>query len=313
MAVLAKYTNGNYRVLILDDGTKIRVNNGEPFAPTRFESVDIKITNQCLHNCPYCHEASSPTGDHADFDKYRSFLDSIHPYTELAIGGGNPLLHPDLDSFLEYCKERQFIPSMTVNWRDLIQQNDRIQKLTREKLIYGVGVSMPTPNDRISSDEEEILKNALAELPTAVCHLILGIHTLDYIKALARRLYSPQFLILGYKPIRRGLEFKQRRDRVIQKNIEDVKFFFQDEFDFISEELNFESVVFDNLALEQLELLEWFRSKSPENYMGDEGQFTMFVDLVQGEYAISSTSMERFPIGSLTADEIFENVRGGNR
>ena len=202
---------------------------------------------------------------------------------------------------------------MTVNWRDLIQQNEKIQKLTQEKLIYGVGVSMPTPNESLSPDDEEFLKNALAEAPTAVCHLILGIHTLDYIKRLARRLYSPQFLILGYKPIRRGLEYKQRKDRVIQKNIEDVKFFFQDEFDFISEELNFESVVFDNLALEQLDLLELFRSKSPENYMGDEGQFTMYIDLVKGEYAVSSTSMERFPIDGLTADEIFAKVRGGER
>ncbi len=313
MAVLAKYTNGNYRVLILDDGTKIRVNNGEPFAPTRFESADIKITNQCLHNCPYCHEASSPTGAHADFARFKPFLDSIHPYTELAIGGGNPLLHPEFDYFLEYCKERQFIPSMTVNWRDMIQQWERIQKLTQEKWIYGVGVSMPAPNERISPVDEEVLKNALAELPTAICHLILGIHTFDYIERLAKRLYSPQFLILGYKPIRRGLEYKKLRDKTIQKNIDDVKFFFQDEFDYISEELNFESVSFDNLALEQLDLLELFRSESPENYMGDEGQFTMFVDLVKGEYAVSSTSMERFPIGGLTADEIFERVRQGKR
>ena len=309
MAVLAKYTNGNYRVLILDDGTKIRVNSGESFAPTRFESADIKITNQCLHNCPYCHEASSPTGAHADFARYKSFLDSIHPYTELAIGGGNPLLHPEFDSFLEYCKERQFIPSITVNWRDLIQQRERIQKLTQEKLIYGVGVSMPAPNERLSPEDEEVLKDALAELPTAICHLILGIHTLDYIQRLAQRFYSPQVLLLGFKPIRRGLEYKQHRDKVIQNNIDEVKFFFQDEYDYIIQELNLESVSFDNLALEQLELLELFRSKDPEYYMGDEGQFTMFVDLVKGEYAVSSTSMERFPIGSLTADEIFEKVR----
>ena len=61
-----------------------------------------------------CHENSVPNGKHGDLFE-PSFLDTLHPYTEIAIGGGNPLEHPDLYKFLQLCKERKFIPSMTVN------------------------------------------------------------------------------------------------------------------------------------------------------------------------------------------------------
>ena len=100
------YKNGSYLVMILDDGTKIRYNKLNIYKPDRVESMDIKITNQCDMGCPMCHENSLPNGDHADLI-YNSIIDSIPPYTELAIGGGNPLTHPRLKFFLNICKERK--------------------------------------------------------------------------------------------------------------------------------------------------------------------------------------------------------------
>lgn len=47
------YKNGSYTVMILDDGTKIRYNKSNIYKPSRVESMDIKITNQCDMGCPY--------------------------------------------------------------------------------------------------------------------------------------------------------------------------------------------------------------------------------------------------------------------
>ena len=97
-----QYKNGNYNVYIdLDNGTKIRKNNEDCFIPNTVESMDIKLTNRCTlgSNCVYCHEGSGPNGKHGDILS-PSFLDKLHPYTELAIGGGNPLSHPSLLPFL---------------------------------------------------------------------------------------------------------------------------------------------------------------------------------------------------------------------
>lgn len=51
----AHYKNGNYTVHInLNNGTKIRENDLDSLIPSRPESIDCKITNQCDMGCPYC-------------------------------------------------------------------------------------------------------------------------------------------------------------------------------------------------------------------------------------------------------------------
>lgn len=49
--IIGSYKNGNYEVIILEDGTKIRITEDEKFVPTRLESTDCKITNFCDMNC----------------------------------------------------------------------------------------------------------------------------------------------------------------------------------------------------------------------------------------------------------------------
>ena len=106
MKAWVHYKNGNYMVsLNLITGDRIRQNNQNYFEPDTIESCDVKITNFCSGaggyrgGCPFCHEGSSPLGKHGDILS-PSWLDKLHPYCELAIGGGNPLSHPDLDKFL---------------------------------------------------------------------------------------------------------------------------------------------------------------------------------------------------------------------
>ena len=112
--LIGAYKNGNYAVHIYEDGTKIRKNNEDFMTPSTIESMDLKITNCCDIGCKQCHEDSRPDGKHADV-LGESFLDKLHPFTELALGGGNPLEHPHLLKFLVKCKKKKFIPSMTVN------------------------------------------------------------------------------------------------------------------------------------------------------------------------------------------------------
>lgn len=45
--IIGGYTNGNYNVVIFEDGTKIRATKENEFIPTRLESCDCKITNFC--------------------------------------------------------------------------------------------------------------------------------------------------------------------------------------------------------------------------------------------------------------------------
>ena len=72
----------------------------------------------------------------------------------------------------------------------------------------------------------------------------------------------------------------------------------------------FQLVSFDNLAIEQLgvrRLLtdgEW-----REFYMGDDGRYTFYIDMVAGTFARNSLSQERYDIGMKSIDEMFKIIR----
>ena len=98
MELLGRYKNGNFHVAIFDDGTKIRETNDEEFTPDFAENMDIKICNVCDVLCPFCHEGSTKNGKLGDILNEK-FIDTLHPYQEVAIGGGDITSHPDLIPF----------------------------------------------------------------------------------------------------------------------------------------------------------------------------------------------------------------------
>lgn len=295
MNILGRYKNGNYMVTILDDGTKIRSNNLDCFIPEKPESMDVKITNCCDMGCPMCHEDSKPDGKHGNILDI-PFFDTLNPYTEIAIGGGNPLSHPDLIPFLEQLKSKKLIPSMTVNQVHFMDNLDLIQDLVDKELIYGIGISLLSPNGKFMS--------AVSRFPNAVIHVINGIVPLIYLKQLAHKGFK--ILILGYKEFRRGdVMYASEHDiieshkRTLYKNLPTI---INDNW--------FEVVSFDNLAIKQLDPKRLMsEEKWNEFYMGDDGNFTMYIDLVNQEFAQSSVSTERHPLMDDIKD-MFNKIKG---
>lgn len=289
------YRNGNYDVFInLENGTKIRKNDLDNLTPSHPESMDIKITNRCKHGCVMCHENSTKDGLHGDILNAK-FIETLLPYTELAIGGGNPLEHPDLEAFLRKCKSLKLIPSMTIHQEDFLNNLEFLRMLRDEKLIWGIGVS-------ISYVTPELIE-ALHEFPNAVCHIIAGIATETVINKLAHN--NLKVLILGYKVFRRGETLYEKDSTHIDSLIDYM-------YKILPEMVTkgwFNTVSFDNLAIEQLEPRRLLtKEQYDEFYMGDDGSHTMYVDLVNNEFAVSSTATERFPIMDNIKD-MFDKVR----
>ena len=111
--LLTVYRNGNYTVKLYSDGTKVKTTKDDKFIADFPDSMDLKITDYCDMNCPMCHEKSSINGKHGNLNE--EFLSTLKRGTELAIGGGNPLSHPDLIPFLTGMKEQGVICNLTVN------------------------------------------------------------------------------------------------------------------------------------------------------------------------------------------------------
>lgn len=294
MGVLGKYKNGNYDVTILSDGTKIRYNDLDFFEPEKPESMDLKITNWCNMGCPMCHENSTPDGKHGNIMNM-PFIDTLLPYTEIAIGGGDPISHPHLVPFLEKLKSRNLIPNMTVNQISFMDNIDFIQELVDKKLIYGLGISLVDVNDEFIE--------AVGKFPNAVLHIINGIVTVKELSVLAHK--NLKILILGYKEFRRGKTLYKSQNLEIER----LKAELYDALPTIVEYGWFDVVSFDNLAIKQLDPKRLMNHDEWERfYMGDDGSFTMYVDAVNREFAKSSTSTERWNLEDDIKD-MFNRVR----
>ena len=292
--MLGRYRNGNYSVILLSDGTKIRRTEEDEFIPAFAENCDVKITDRCDGSCAWCYEGCSPQGKHGNILNQK-FLDSLHPYTELAING-NDLSHPDLIPFLEKLRERKVIANMTVNQIHFEKHQDYIRYLIDEKLIYGIGISLREPT-------EEFVK-LVQRYPNAVIHVINGVLEPTDVEVL--RDNNLKILILGYKYLRRGNDYYSVASEKIRQNQEWLK-------ENLASILGmFKVVSFDNLALEQLDTRRLLTDEEWEEfYMGDDGNFTYYIDLVEETFGRNSLATKRYPLLD-SVDEMFEVIRNEN-
>lgn len=276
--LLAKYKNGNYVIRLYNDGTKIRFTLDDDFNALFPESIDIKITNYCDMNCPMCHEESNIDGLHGNLDL--PFLDTLVAGTELAIGGGNPLSHPELLSFLNRMKEKGIVCNLTVNQNHFIKNIDYLNKLINERLIYGLGISLINDNYL-----DEILSFCNNNSNTVI-HVIAGIVDINLLKCLYDK--KLKLLILGYKEYGRGIKYYNDN---IKSNIEYLS------NNIIEIGKHFSVLSFDNLAIEQLGMKDKIDEDDYNKYyMGDDGSFTMYIDLVKEEFSVSSTTSKTIKI-----------------
>ena len=286
------YKNGNYIVTIFNDGTKIRQAMEDEFIPSFAENCDIKITDKCSQNCPFCYEGCTKTGKHGKLFEYK-FIESLHPYTELALNG-NDLDHPDLIKFLELLKKKKVFANITVNQTQFINNFDLIKKLSNDKLIYGIGVSLQKANNELITK--------MSEIPNTVLHTINGILTENDINELAN--HNLKILILGYKELQRGINYKSNHIDNINTN---KQYLYDNLQDILTK---FKVVSFDNLAIEQLNVKRVVSKEDWEEfYMGDDGNFTFYIDMVKGEFSKNSIAKDRYQIGNKTIDEMFKFIR----
>ena len=285
------FKNGNYIYAHAFNNTthlKFRyVPDGVKPEPIYPEAMDVKITDKCFAMCPFCYEGSTPDGKHADIKNVLRFIMSIKGKVgEIAIGGGNPLLYPYLEDILSVS-----VPDVGVNItaRDV----DWIEFLDAEKMgdryitQIGFGVSVTTPKKAVEFYKKLIDINFGNNTPQVVYHVINGVHSTRTVKKLIEKHYdvtstAPIVLILGFKRSGRGASFEPRRPINI-------------------EELMQEKVIlqFDDLALEQLKVKDMVSDDYwALMYQGKDGDYTMFVDLVEMKFAKNSYNSVRIPITS---------------
>lgn len=297
MNALGHYQNGNYHTWIYPDGTKIRFTKEDRFKPDFAENMDIKICDRCDMGCPYCHEGSTPDGKLGDILNEK-FIDTLHPYQEVALGGGNVLEHPSLVPFLKKLRDHKVIANITLNQKHFLDNLSFVESLVEQKLVYGVGVSL--------SSVTPALIEAVKAIPNVVIHVIVGVVRREEIEGLAG--HGLKILFLGYKDLRRGHDFLW--DELFYVYL--CKKYLKEEIPkIIRSKEYFDVVSFDNLAIEQLEVKNFLSKEEWEQfYAGDDGSHTFYIDMVERKFAKSSTASfdRRYDLLD-NVDEMFRRIR----
>lgn len=303
--VLRRVMNGNTMVEWYADGTRIRYEPDSGSIPDMPESMDLKITNKCdnPHCMKWCHEKSNPKGLHADLDKIAHALRDMS-FGELAIGGGNPLCHPDLMKFLQVMADRGVICNLTVNQyhASMPEYLDQIEKYVQKGLIKGLGISLTT-------EEIETFKKVEAITPHMVVHVIAGVHDpRRVLNWLIPGLNKPKVLILGYKDWGNGVSFAKSK----LNTVSDYKQLWAEMMpEFLKSPADKLVLAFDNLAVDQLKMKNLVDQKTWDSfYAGRDGENTLYINGPEHVFARSSTSPTKHPItDSISLKEMFTLIR----
>ncbi len=288
---MISYQNGNTNVTILADGTKTRVyeNIPEVLFP---ESIDVKISDYCDLGCRYCHESSTKKGEHGDLNKLLDVIKDLPAGVELAIGGGNPLSHPDIVSFLTEIKRRGLIANITVNQGHIDEYFSMIEYFIKDDLVKGVGIS-------VTSKKMDDIKRLKTLSDNIVYHVIAGVNKVEIVDELIQ-LGSCKVLVLGYKQFGFGVNY-------YNENIEkEIKRWYM----YLPKYVGKCILSFDNLAIEQLNIKRLFTDEGWDKFfMGQDFCFTMYIDAVKQEYAPTSRSADRKSFKDYSLLEYFQKFK----
>ena len=77
--------------------------------------VDFQITTRCHMRCPHCYAGSNAEGEHVETGRAIAVLEELAKagVCQLAIGGGEPLLHPGIRDIIRAAHELGMVPNLT--------------------------------------------------------------------------------------------------------------------------------------------------------------------------------------------------------
>lgn len=195
-------------------GAKIRLSFDDQPAPhkaTRPELVDLKITGYCPFQCGYCYQGSTPEGRHATLPQVHSILDMLGEWRvfEVAIGGGEPTLHPNFLEILTHARGLGIVPNFTT--KNLAWLSGPMGSAILDK-IGSFAYSVESADDVVKL--HEAMEPAVAYHGKATVQYIIGIdataESLKSVLAAAAKYHFP-ITLLGYKTTGRGAAFGERK------------------------------------------------------------------------------------------------------
>ena len=272
MSAIVVKNDGQNRIFFdKNNGAKIRVSlDGSDYVKsTTPELVDLKITDYCPYKCSFCYQASLPDGNHGDLETIKSIVDILAEMQvfEIAIGGGEPVKHPQFAEILHYIYIKGIIPNFTCFGKDWLHDNELMEAVC--KTVGGIGVSVH--DTKQISKYKTISKSFQGKRQQILAQHVFGTMNFDDTLQLVQNV--EHVLLLGYKTVGFGNSYQPYK--FIDSQIEEIVS--------KSKKLSVDTAFIDNygVAINKMGIREELMS-SPE------GKFSMYIDAVDMLIAPSS-------------------------
>lgn len=182
------------------------INDNPTFAPVP-ELADISISNHCTKGCDFCYRNSGNNQEWMPVKDYCQVLESMnHPQYgnvfQVALGGGEPLEHPEFLPIIEETVKRGIVPNFTTNGLNLTESIcGKIQGK-----VGAVALSTISVED---IDQQKLKMLQQYSVETNI-HYVLSSENIDEAIEIARGKYNQHLdcvnaiIFLTYKPAGRG-------------------------------------------------------------------------------------------------------------
>lgn len=184
--------------------------------------ADLQLTNQCFMGCPHCYSSSNPQEEHAKLETLKPVLADLanSGVLQIAIGGGDPMLHPQICEVLEHIHSLGMVPNLTLTGQSLTEENLR----TLKKTCGAVALSLEGVHEKFTARRKLGWTHFLHTIEKIFQHQIPlvfqvtlsreNIQDLEQITSFIleiKKKYGTLYgvIFLAYKPSGRGLFFDQ--------------------------------------------------------------------------------------------------------
>ena len=260
------------------------------------ELVDLKITDFCTKGCKYCYQDSSLAGKHAISGNIYSIFRALKDLEvfEVAIGGGEPLYHPD---FISIIRDAEYF-GLTVNFStgDITWLNspEMRQEILPRIGSFAYSVSSASQVERLGKilDYYRIGKSKLltrnAKATVQVIPAFTSKIELEKILTVAHK-YGIACTLLGVKEAGRGAEALKEYNKKHKWEVKDRKPSYWLNVVNSLRDKNIRPHIGIDTSLAQTSKEALVEANIPTNrYYTKEGMFSMYIDAVEGKMGPSS-------------------------
>jgi organic radical activating enzyme len=170
----ARKSNGVWVLYSPHDGSKLHLDlrpedlsmPADSYRPEFPELVDLKINDYCDIGCKFCYQDSTEQGGTAPTHRILTWMQTCQEQgvLEVAIGGGEPTLHPEFGVILEEASKRFLNVAFTTKDTRWLSNEKLVQTICGLEQVRSIGWSVNSASEM--TRVKEAFRNAFGEMKT---------------------------------------------------------------------------------------------------------------------------------------------------